>query len=65
LLVQENHYDPFGLDLAGLNRSTPGLKPLNQYQWNGKEKQTDFGLGWNHQEPSFYLCSQLYRGKPR
>ena len=46
LQVQENQYDPTGLELAGLTRDTPGLKPLNQYRWNGKEFQTDLGLNW-------------------
>jgi len=47
LLVQENHYDPFGLALVGLDQATPGLRPLNQYQYNSKEKQANFGLNWN------------------
>ena len=54
LQVQENHYDPFGLDLAGVNATAPGLKPLNQYKFNGKEFQTDLGLNWNHQDWRFY-----------
>ena len=37
LQVQETEYDPTGLELAGLGSSTPGLKRLNQYRWNGKE----------------------------
>ena len=47
LQVQENHYDPWGLGLAGLNYSSPSIKPLNQYQFNGKERQNDLGLGWS------------------
>lgn len=47
LQVQENQYDPWGLSLAGLDYSTPGLLGLNKYQFNGKEKQTDLGLGWS------------------
>jgi len=54
LQVQETHYDPFGLDLAGLSHSTPELRTLNQYQWNGKEKQSDFGLGWTHLDWRFF-----------
>ena len=34
------------MELAGLTRDTPGLKPLNQYRWNGKEFQPDLGLNW-------------------
>jgi RHS repeat-associated protein len=44
LLVQENHYDPWGLNLAGLDRT--GGQPMNKYQFNGKEKQPELGLGW-------------------
>ncbi|RIY04618.1 RHS repeat-associated core domain-containing protein, partial [Hymenobacter rubripertinctus] len=44
LQVQENHYDPFGLDLAGLSKSAT---PQNKFTWNGKEQQTEFGLGWH------------------
>ncbi|MBD2770373.1 hypothetical protein IC235_21000 [Hymenobacter sp. BT664] len=54
LQVQENHYDPYGLDLAGVSRATPGLKPLNQYQFNGKEKQADLGVGWSDYGARFY-----------
>ncbi|QIL78375.1 DUF6443 domain-containing protein [Hymenobacter sp. HDW8] len=43
LQVQENHYDPFGLDLVGLSRS--GI-PENKYTFNGKEKQEEFDLNW-------------------
>jgi len=52
--VQENQYDPVGLELAGLTRETPGLKPLNQYKFNGKEFQPDLGLAWNHQDWRFF-----------
>ncbi|WP_317173627.1 RHS repeat domain-containing protein [Hymenobacter montanus] len=54
LQVQENHYDPYGLDLAGVSRATPGLKPLNQYQFNGKERQVDLGVGWSDYGARFY-----------
>jgi len=47
LLVQENHYDPYGLELAG-------LKGLNQYTWNGKEQQAEFGLHWHDHGWRFY-----------
>ena len=52
--MQENQYDPVGLELAGLTRETPGLKPLNQYKFNGKEFQPDLGLAWNHQDWRFF-----------
>jgi RHS repeat-associated protein len=54
LLVQETQYDPTGLELAGLVGTTPGLKPLNQYKFNGKEFQADLGLNWNHQDWRFF-----------
>jgi len=54
LLVQETHYDPYGLELAGLSKSSPGLKGLNQYTWNGKEKQAEFGLNWHDHGWRFY-----------
>ncbi|RIY04739.1 RHS repeat-associated core domain-containing protein, partial [Hymenobacter rubripertinctus] len=44
LQVQENQYDPFGLDLAGLSKSAT---PANKYSWNGKERQDEFGLNWH------------------
>ena len=43
LIVQENHYDPWGLNLVGIE--TQG-NPDHKFQYNGKEKQTEFGLAW-------------------
>ncbi|MDJ1505187.1 RHS repeat-associated core domain-containing protein [Xanthocytophaga agilis] len=43
LIVQENHYDPWGLNLAGIE--TKG-NPNDKFQYNGKEKQEEFGLNW-------------------
>lgn len=54
LQVQENQYDPFGLDLAGVSGAAPGLRLKNFYQFNGKENQLDLGLNWNHQDARFY-----------
>jgi RHS repeat-associated protein len=54
LQVQETQYDPTGLELAGLTGTTPGLKALSQYKFNGKEFQTDLGLNWNHQDWRFF-----------
>ncbi|HEX8328317.1 MAG TPA: DUF6443 domain-containing protein [Hymenobacter sp.] len=42
-VVQENHYDPFGLNLVGIESSSAYD---SKYQYNGKEKQEDFGLNW-------------------
>lgn len=44
LQIQENQYDPWGLNLAGLNYTSPGMHDLNKYQFNGKEQQDDLGL---------------------
>ncbi len=40
---QENHYDPFGLNLVGIEQDDV---PNSTFQYNGKEKQEDFGLNW-------------------
>ncbi|MBD2705648.1 hypothetical protein IC229_33885 [Spirosoma sp. BT702] len=42
LVVQEQHYDPFGLDLSSLS-TKPGLN-ANRFKYNGKEEQP--GIGW-------------------
>jgi len=54
LQVQENQYDPFGLDLTGVSGAAPGLRLKNFYQFNGKENQLDLGLNWNHHDARFY-----------
>ena len=54
LQVQENQFDPFGLDLAGVSGAAPGLRLKNFYQFNGKENQLDLGLNWNHQDWRFF-----------
>ncbi len=41
--MQENHYDPWGLNLAGIE--TQG-QPDHKWQYNDKEKQEEFGLDW-------------------
>ncbi len=43
-ILQETHYDPFGLRLEGsyINNSAPD----NMYQYNGKENNTDHGLNF-------------------
>ena len=54
LQVQENQYDPFGLDLAGVSGAASGLRLKNFYQFNGKERQNDLGLGWSDYGARFY-----------
>jgi RHS repeat-associated protein len=41
--VQENHYDPWGLNLVGIESQG---SPDHKFQYNGKEKQEEFGLHW-------------------
>ncbi|MDJ1466937.1 DUF6443 domain-containing protein [Xanthocytophaga flava] len=43
LIVQENHYDPWGLNLVGIE--TQG-NPNYQFQYTSKEKQEELGLNW-------------------
>lgn len=43
MLVQENHYDPWGLNLAGIEKQGA---PDHRFQYNGKERQTELGLNW-------------------
>lgn len=44
LPIQENNYDPFGLNLVGIESSSTYD---SKFQYNGKEKQEDFGLNWS------------------
>ncbi|MDW7691788.1 DUF6443 domain-containing protein [Flammeovirgaceae bacterium SG7u.111] len=43
IIAQENHYYPFGMNMAGIERQ--GI-PDHKFQYNGKEKQEEFGLHW-------------------
>jgi RHS repeat-associated protein len=49
--VQENHYDPWGLNLVGIESQG---SPDHKFQYNGKEKQEEFGLHWNDYGARFY-----------
>jgi RHS repeat-associated protein len=49
-IVQINHYYPFGLNMEG---DWNGASGKNKYQYNGKEWNDDFGLGWNHHDWRF------------
>ncbi|MGV3642367.1 MAG: DUF6443 domain-containing protein [Adhaeribacter sp.] len=44
LIVQENHYDPWGLNLVGIEKQG---RPDHKFQYNGIEKQEEFGLNVN------------------
>jgi|GEM_PF-2479818 len=43
MTVQENHYSPWGLNLAGIEKEG---SPDHKFQYNGKEKQEELGLDW-------------------
>ncbi|WP_245706053.1 RHS repeat domain-containing protein [Catalinimonas alkaloidigena] len=50
-VVQENHYYPFGMNLAGLDiQGTPD----HRFQYNGKEKQEALGLNWMDYGARYY-----------
>jgi RHS repeat-associated protein len=49
--VQENHYDPWGQNLVGIESQG---SPDHKFQYNGKEKQEEFGLSWNDYGARFY-----------
>ncbi|MDX2303068.1 MAG: RHS repeat-associated core domain-containing protein [Microscillaceae bacterium] len=43
LITQENHYYPFGMNIVSLEKQGD---PNHKFQYNGKEKQEEFGLNW-------------------
>ncbi|NJN34177.1 MAG: hypothetical protein HC817_07935 [Saprospiraceae bacterium] len=51
---QTNHYYPFGLNMEGNWTSRGGNGEGNKYQYNNKELNDDFGLGWNDYGGRFY-----------
>jgi len=44
VIIQENHYYPFGMQIAGLELD---LDSKNRYKFNGKELQDDHDLDWH------------------
>ena len=50
-IKQINHYYPFGMNTEG---NWNGANGKNKYQYNGKELNDDFGLGWNDYGARFY-----------
>jgi RHS repeat-associated protein len=55
-ILQENHYYPFGLAMQG-PWMDDALALDNAYQYNGKELNSDFGLGWNDYGARWYDAS--------
>jgi len=43
LIVQENHYDPWGLNLAGIEKQG---QPDHKWKFLSREQQEELGLGW-------------------
>jgi RHS repeat-associated protein len=43
LIVQETHYDPWGVELSGIGYQYGGIK-INQYLYNGKEANGHLGV---------------------
>jgi RHS repeat-associated protein len=50
-IKQINNYYPFGLNMEG---NWNGAEGSNKYQYNGKQWNDDFGLGWNDYGARFY-----------
>ncbi|WP_375563379.1 RHS repeat-associated core domain-containing protein [Bernardetia sp. OM2101] len=49
VVVQENHYYPFGMNMKGieeLDLQSLGNTDEHRFQYNGKEKEESFGLYW-------------------
>lgn len=51
MIVQENHYSAFGLNLVGIEK---GGQPNSDFGYNGKEKQEELNLGWIDYGARFY-----------
>ncbi len=51
LVVQENHYTPWGLALKGIDKVG---SPHDDFQYNGKESQEELGLNWIDYGARFY-----------
>jgi RHS repeat-associated protein len=44
VVVQETHYDPFGLELAGIEKAG---SPEHRWKFQSKERVDDLSLGWD------------------
>ena len=53
-VLQENHYYAFGLAFEGAWLQNDATARDNAYQYNGKELNNDFGLGWTDYGARWY-----------
>ena len=53
-VVQESHYYPFGMSMQGNWNQNNTTDPDNNYLYNGKELDQDFGLDWYHYGARMY-----------
>ncbi|RZS98017.1 RHS repeat domain-containing protein [Cecembia calidifontis] len=53
IVVQETHYDPWGVELQGLGYQEPGIK-VNKYLYNGNEILSDLNLNLYDFKSRFY-----------
>jgi RHS repeat-associated protein len=53
-VLQENHYYAFGLAFEGAWLQNDATARDNAYQYNGKELNSDFGLGWTDYGARWY-----------
>jgi RHS repeat-associated protein len=54
IVVQETHYDPWGLELAGIGYNASG-NPEHRWKFNGGvERMADFGLHWDESGARMY-----------
>jgi len=52
-ILQDDHYYPFGMKMAGLNRLASNHK-ANKFIFNGKELEDEHGLNWYHYGARYY-----------
>ena len=63
VVVQENHYYPFGMNMKGIEEldiQSINNEDENRWQFNGVEKNESFGLNWNE---TFYRTYDYQLGR--